>query len=403
MKIKKILCLLSVIILCFSMFFGCSKNLPENPDNPEIPDTPETPEVKLTSLKIGDRDISEYTIVVGSNPFRFDEEIGYDIPAKAFAKEIYDRLGITLDVEEFSFDAEYGPTIVFGNNYEKKIVRPYYNEYKEIRGKGADGENFIITEKFNIFSVDDAVFFLSGSIPFTERAVESFFNDYIMSFCSSENGDVVLPSDFMFTGADSRSLYTVGCVGDSITEGIGATKKCFCYPSVLQNELGFDDYRIVNFGCGGTTMCTNSTNPYAGRTHYQNLCRYATELDMTIIWLGTNDIGIFGLDGDEEAEKDFLTSYRSMISLLRSANPDMKIILFTPCYGLSEYSVYTLENFINPLISSVAEELGCPVFDMFSYTREMFTEADFSDGVHPLDSGYSIVAEKVAEIVRQYQ
>ena len=102
-------------------------------------------------------------------------------------------------------------------------------------------------------------------------------------------------------------------------------------------------------------------------------------------------------------EKDFLTSYRSMISLLRSANPDMKIILFTPCYGLSEYSVYTLENFINPLISSVAEELGCPVFDMFSYTREMFTEADFSDGVHPLDSGYSIVAEKVAEIVRQYQ
>ena len=85
-------------MLCVSLCFGCSNSLPEEPNIPEQPDTPDVPiepdipepEIKLTSLKIGDRDISEYTIVVGDNPLRFDEDLGYDIPANAFAKEIYD-------------------------------------------------------------------------------------------------------------------------------------------------------------------------------------------------------------------------------------------------------------------------------------------------------------------------
>ncbi len=409
MKIRKIICLLITVMLCVSLCFGCSNSLPEEPNIPEQPDTPDVPiepdipepEIKLTSLKIGDRDISEYTIVVGDNPFRFNEDIEYDIPANAFAKEIYDRLGITLKVEKFSFEAEYGPTIVFGNNYERKTVKPYYKEYKEKRQKGTEAEDFVLFNEFGIFAKDDNIYVLSGSVQSTELTVGKFFNDYVMSFCSAENGDVVLDADFSFTG--SNHVYTIGCIGDSITWGAGATDILKTYPVLVQNLLGYEKYQVVNFGCCAMTMCTNHKDAYVECMQYKNLIKNAAEIDMAIIWLGTNDADRFKDNWSEAVDEDYLASYRDLLSRLKTANPDMKIILLNPCYCAIDYWEASIEAHVLSLVDQISEETGYPMFDMHSYTQNAFGESDFADKLHPSDSGYVIVAEKVAELIHQYE
>lgn len=404
MKIEKIFCFITVAILCVFLCFGCRKSLPEDPevpDQPVDPVIPEEPEIKLTSLKIGDRDISEYTVVYGTNPLRTTEVEGYDIPANAFVREISDRLGITLNTVESVFGEDYGPSIIFGNTYESKIVRPYYNDYKKKRQNGTSSEAFTLDEEFKIFSKEDTVYVLSDCPLSASVTVEHFFNDYIMSFCSLENSDVVLASDFSYT--DLRERYVIGCVGDSITFGDGASKTSYVYPTVLQNILGYDDYQVINFGCGGKTICTNHMDTYTECNQYKNLVKYASELDMAIVWIGSNDADRFKDNWSDAVDEDFLASYRSLFSVLKTANPDMKIIIINPCYCAIDYWESSIEAHVLSLMERVAAESGFPMYDMHTFTRNTFTESDFHDNLHPSDSGYAIVAEKISELVHQYE
>ncbi len=81
----------------------------------------------------------------------------------------------------------------------------------------------------------------------------------------------------------------------------------------------------------------------------------------------------------------------------------MKIIILNPCYCFVDYWEQSIETHVLPLVDRIVEETGYPMFDMHSYTQENLTEDDFADRLHPSDSGNMTVAEKVAELVHQYE
>ena len=43
----------------------------------------------------------------------------------------------------------------------------------------------------------------------------------------------------------------IACIGNSITEGVGASSGSATYPSVLQRDLGTEKYEVSNFGASG--------------------------------------------------------------------------------------------------------------------------------------------------------
>lgn len=62
--------------------------------------------------------------------------------------------------------------------------------------------------------------------------------------------------------------YVVACVGDSITEGIGATSPVlYSYPAQLQKLLG-ERYEVHNCGSGGTTLLKSGDFSYRKQSRY---------------------------------------------------------------------------------------------------------------------------------------
>ena len=49
----------------------------------------------------------------------------------------------------------------------------------------------------------------------------------------------------------------IACIGNSITEGVGASSGSATYPSVLQRDLGTEKYEVSNFGASGRTLMKN--------------------------------------------------------------------------------------------------------------------------------------------------
>jgi pimeloyl-ACP methyl ester carboxylesterase len=78
---------------------------------------------------------------------------------------------------------------------------------------------------------------------------------------------------------------TVAAVGDSITAGYLSSCRGD-YPSQLQRMLG-PNYRVTNFGVGGTTLLRHADHPYWNTTAF-NKSR-ASNADIVVIMLGTND------------------------------------------------------------------------------------------------------------------
>src|SRR4051812_29307883 len=74
----------------------------------------------------------------------------------------------------------------------------------------------------------------------------------------------------------------VACVGDSITQGVGAAKG-ESYPAQLQKLLG-DGWEVLNFGVSGRTLLKKGDHPYWSEKAYENAL--ASKPNAVIIMLG---------------------------------------------------------------------------------------------------------------------
>ena len=82
---------------------------------------------------------------------------------------------------------------------------------------------------------------------------------------------VALPFAVVLAGppaaAQSRVPTHVACVGDSITQGVGASSSSASYPAVLQKLFG-SAVHVGNYGHSGATLLSTGDLPYKNQSEY---------------------------------------------------------------------------------------------------------------------------------------
>lgn len=211
---------------------------------------------------------------------------------------------------------------------------------------------------------------------------------------------------------EGKEKIKVACVGDSITYGARLENRDKdSYPARLQELLG-ENYIVENFGVGSCTLIRK------GRpTVWNQLPKIkAANPDIVIISLGTNDTCGMGTCGDRkcwEYKDEFEGDYRDLIDTIRTWPSDPRIgicapspmVLETP--GLSPERVNgltTRKPRLQELIGfmkEVAEEKNVGFIDLntpLDNKPGLFTE---EDGVHPNKKGYSAIAKRVYQEIKQ--
>ena len=184
----------------------------------------------------------------------------------------------------------------------------------------------------------------------------------------------------------------VACVGDSITQGVGA-RSGQSYPAQLQALLG-DGYEVGNFGVSGRTLLKKGDFPYWQEKKYQ--AALAMEPAIVIIMLGTNDTK----PQNWRHEAEFVADYRELVKSFQSLKSRPKVFVCRPVpvpgqgnFGINEENVRKEI----PRIDALAKELGCGVIDMHA-ALEKFPEM-LPDRVHPNTAGAGEMAKAAAQAI----
>jgi len=195
-----------------------------------------------------------------------------------------------------------------------------------------------------------------------------------------------------FMTAHAAEPIKVACVGDSITQGVGA-KSGQSYPAQLQALLG-DGYKVGNFGVSGRTLLKKGDFPYWKEKKYQ--AALAMEPAIVIIMLGTNDTK----PQNWRHEAEFAADYRELVKSFQSLKCRPKVFVCRPApvpgqgnYGINEENVQKEI----PRVEALARELGCGVIDMHA-ALEKFPEM-LPDRVHPNTAGAGEMAKAAAKAI----
>jgi len=184
----------------------------------------------------------------------------------------------------------------------------------------------------------------------------------------------------------------VACVGDSITQGVGA-KSGQSYPAQLQGLLG-DGYKVGNFGVSARTLLKKGDFPYWKEKKYQDAL--AMEPAIVVIMLGTNDTK----PQNWKFKAEFDADYRELVKSFQSLNSKPKVFVCRPVpvpgegnYGINEENIQKEL----PRIDALAKELGCGVIDMHAALAK-FPEM-LPDRVHPNTAGAGEMAKAAAKAI----
>lgn len=256
--------------------------------------------------------------------------------------------------------------------------------------------------------------FYVGIAPFAESENTSFGATYYLKF---EGGKKM--SESISANHTPFGKIRIACVGDSITQGVGATNwnsgdKSYAYPARLNTLLG-DGVTVENFGRGGSYVYYKSSRDatlwYPNTIEYEN--SNAFDSDIVIIKLGTNDARAVLNDTDaaawEQQFTDLIEHYQSLPS-----HPKVYVV---SCLTLKPYTEKqnegkeeskkvdfegNLVNYILPRQKSVAESHGCVYIDAYTDLYDGCINGNVlspNDRLHPRDEGYQIMAEYIAPYI----
>lgn len=186
-----------------------------------------------------------------------------------------------------------------------------------------------------------------------------------------------------------KEAIKVACVGDSITQGVGAGRGQ-SWPDQLRRMLG-DKWNVQNFGVSGTTLMNSGDNPYQKQGAFNNA--KALNPDVVVIALGTNDTKP---QNWKNFKKDFEADYENLVKQFAALPGKPRIFICRPPYiakngnwGINDKN--TVDEI--PVIDKVAKELKLGVIDLHAALKGK--DGMIPDNVHPNKDGATAIAEAV--------
>lgn len=198
----------------------------------------------------------------------------------------------------------------------------------------------------------------------------------------------------------------ITAIGDSLTQGVGDSKKAGGYVGVLETELAQDGYDVYidNHGKAG-----DRTDQLLKKLNKKEIKASINNADVILITIGANDImkvlrdNIVDLDFEhfEREEPKYEERLHDIFTTLRNENDDAQIYLLGFYNPFEQYfdDVPELEQIVNEW-----NEMGKEItegYDGVYYipTKDIFDQATenlfYEDNFHPNDRGYELMAKRV--------
>jgi lysophospholipase L1-like esterase len=192
--------------------------------------------------------------------------------------------------------------------------------------------------------------------------------------------------------SNDKEVIRVACIGDSITQGVGAAKG-MSYPTQLQGMLG-DGWKVGNFGVSGRTLLKKGDFPYWKEEAYQQALAFKP--DVVIIMLGTNDTK----PANWKHQAHFVKDYTDLVKSFARLSTKPRIYLCRPCpapdpgnFGINEANI--LEEIKR--IDALVKLLNLGVIDMHAALEGK--PQLLPDRVHPDTEGAKEMAKAAAKVL----
>ena len=207
----------------------------------------------------------------------------------------------------------------------------------------------------------------------------------------------------------------VNFLGDSITEGVGASCIENRYTDVFARLYGV---KVNNYGISGSRIARQRIN--TGERHERDFCMRMEEMDESadavVVFGGTNDFGHgdapIGTFADRTPET-FYGACHYLMSGLMERYCGKPILFLSPLHRLKEddpegdgthrkLEVRAALKEYRSILMEVAEYYAIPVLDLWSTSgmqpcHPVSRERLMPDGLHPSDEGHAILARRVGE------
>ena len=211
---------------------------------------------------------------------------------------------------------------------------------------------------------------------------------------------------------------TINFLGDSITEGSGASCTERRYTDVFAREYGV---KINNYGIGGTRIA-RQLKPSVPRHDLDFCMRMETmdeSADAVVVFGGTNDFGHGDAPFGTPQDRTPFTFYGACHYLMRGLAErycGKPVIILTPLHRLEEdspagdggglrnpESTEVLADY-RRVIMEVAAYYSLPVLDLYAVSGMQpavpaVRERLMPDGLHPSDEGHALLARRIGEFL----
>ena len=199
-------------------------------------------------------------------------------------------------------------------------------------------------------------------------------------------------------------------LGDSITEGVGASVEKNCYVSLVENIAGVEVY---NYGVSGSRIARQKVDRKIMAHDWdfqQRAMIMKKDADFVFVFGGTNDFGHGNADLTNDDIKDPYTFWGGMNNLcdyLLSVYDKERICFLLPLRRFNEINEKgcTLKEYVDIMIS-VLKEKNIEYLDFYQKgLPQPLTEQNneyFCDGLHPNDNGHKWIAEQIVKYVKSF-
>ncbi len=202
----------------------------------------------------------------------------------------------------------------------------------------------------------------------------------------------------------------INFLGDSITQGVGASCDETIYHSVLKKEVKLKVAR--NYGISGTRFALQKGTLERPKDDYVDVNSFCErfdkmddDADMVVVFGGTNDYGHGDAPVGSFEDRTPDTFYGACHYLMRGLIKKYlgkPVVIMTPLHRKDEGENrfgHTLKEYVN-IIREVAEFYSLPVLDLYAISGmqpeiQEIQEKYIPDGLHPSDAGNAVIAKKL--------